>query len=435
VEQIITRYRDAIPEFHLDEAIVGAIVPLLRRTWAQWEPLREPKLATSHLSKWKNALRIDTRSDVMTPYESLIWNLWMPPVRSAINNDWDPFEPSAAVALYQTWQPLLSSFILDNLTQQLILPKINHAVVDWDNKKPLHRALLPWMSLLGQQMDDSVSEAKRRVRSSLKSWKVQKGVSENLLIWKEAKVFSSNEWNSMLLDNVVPKLSSYLDTQLVINPQAQDTMPLEVLLSWKQLLASKILSKLLQAKFVPKWLHTLHSWLIEPRANLEEVAKWYEHWKAWFTKHDVLQLSSLQEAFQVALQLMSQAMEMGKDRHRLPLPNLKQMHAAAASVPMKTATIGNIDVKATISREEDTASTFRKIVEESMMEADLIMQSLNRKEMRSGMPLYRVSRHLDGKGGVTLYLEEDVVFVEKKGENATTTYEPVSIKDLVKMVA
>lgn len=435
VEQIITRYRDVISEFHLDEAIVGAIVPLLRRQWAQWQPLQEPKLGTNHFTKWKDALRIGVHSNVMTPYESLIWNLWMPPVRSAINNEWDPYEASAAVTLYQAWQPLLPSFILDNLTQQLILPKLNSAVVEWDAKKPLHRMLFPWMSLLGQQMDDVVSEAKRRVRSSLKSWKVQTGVPEHLLAWKEAKVFSSKEWNSMLLDHVVPKLSSYLEAQLVINPQAQAIKSLEVLLSWKRLLASKILSKVLQAKFVTRWLHTLHSWLIEPQANLEEVAKWYEYWKAWFTKQDVMHLSSLQEAFQVALKLMSRAMEMGQDRRRLPLPDLKQTHAAA-NLPMKAATIGNVDVRAPLaSTQEDTASTFRQIVEESMMEADLIMQSLNRKEMRSGMPLYRVSRHLDGKGGVTLYLEEDVIFVEKRGENATTTYEPVSLRDLVKLAA
>jgi len=437
VNRILAEYKGAIGEFRLDEAIVGAIVPTLRKQWTQWEPLKEPELVTNHLHKWKDALRVDFESDIMTPYESLLWNLWMPPVRSALNNSWNAYKPSAAVALYQAWIKLLPPFIADNLTQQLIIPKLSQAVADWDTKAPLHRAIFPWMALLSERVDDVVSDAKRRVRSSLKSWKVSKGMPVDLGKWKEAKVFSTNEWNSMLLDHIVPKLSSYLDANLVIDPQAQDTRPLESLLAWKSLLAPKIMSKVLFAKFVPKWLNTLHAWLIDSRANLEEVAQWYENWKSWFGKQDLLQVGSLREGFQVALQLMSQAIEMGSDRSRLAPPNLKTMQAAvsAADDPSKIAKVSNIQSSIPMGvAEESSASSFRKVVEEAMMEADLIMQSLNRKEIKSGMPLYRISRNLDGKGGVTLYLDEDVIFIERR-EEGVTTYDPVSIKDLVKQVA
>ncbi|UZJ57074.1 hypothetical protein CBS101457_006394 [Exobasidium rhododendri] len=441
VRQILVNYRDAIGEFHLDEAIVGAIVPTLRRRWIRWEPLIDPSRAVDHLSRWKDALRVDFSSDIMTPYESLLWNLWMPPIRSALNNAWNVYDSSAAVSLYQTWKPLLPLFIADNLSQQLVIPKLSQAVADWDTKAPLHRAIFPWLALLGEQADGVMAEAKRRLRSSLKIWKVSTGVPVDLMKWKEAKVFSSKEWNSMLLDHVIPKLSSYLDAHLVINPQAQDTRPLETLLAWRPLLANKILSKVLFAKFVPKWVHVLHSWLVDSHANLEEVAQWYEHWRECFVKYQILEIESIQGALRVALQLMSQAIEMGSKKAQLPAPNLRAIQSSSSSSTSQAAKISTAShpAKKSYSSLEDMAasssSSFRTIVEEAMMEADLIMQSLAQKERRSGMPLYRVSRHLDGKGGVTIYLEEDVVFAERRGEDSAATYEPVSITELVKEVA
>ena len=434
VQRIISEHQSDVAELHLDEAVVGAIVPVLRKQWSQWRPLDAPGLAIDQLKHWVGVLRIEAGSDVMTPYESLLWNLWMPPVRSALNNDWDVYKPARAVELYQAWKPLLSSFIADNLTQQLILPKLSNALADWDKRAPLHRALFPWMALLGEQMDDVVAEAKRQLRGSLKTWNVAKGVPANLTEWREARAFTSNEWNALLLGHVVPKLSSHLDVHLVIDPKAQDLGPLECVLAWRPLMPSKIISKLLLAKFIPKWLHVLHSWLVDPRANLEEVAGWYEHWKGWLESQQVGHLASIQEGLQLALQLMSHAVEMGADRVQLPAPNIKALQARAAvgagaasstprtAMPPKTSSAGEPD--------EAVAASFRTVVEEAMMEADLIMQSLNQREPKSRLPLFRVSKQLDGRGGVTMYLDNDVVFAETR-QDGQTTYEPVSLADLV----
>ncbi|PWN32354.1 uncharacterized protein FA14DRAFT_87595 [Meira miltonrushii] len=77
-----------------------------------------------------------------------------------------------------------------------------------------------------------------------------------------------------------------------------------------------------------------------------------------------------------------------------------------------------------------STASFRQIVEESAAEADLIVQSLNKTDMRSGMPLYRTSRAIDGKAGLTFYLEDDVIFLERKSERSQ--FDPVSVEDLIK---
>lgn len=45
-----------------------------------------------------------------------------------------------------------------------------------------------------------------------------------------------------------------------------------------------------------------------------------------------------------------------------------------------------------------------------------------------GQPLFRVSRTIEGKGGVNVYLEDDVVWLADK----TGDYNPVSVEDMVK---
>lgn len=177
-----------------------------------WEPLQDPTAFTGVLKRWRKALRIAdaaepdlqlniygqhdasrTRSrqsakTVMSPYDSLLWNVWMPKIRSAINNEWKPSHPRAAVALLEAWNALLPRFVLDNITDQLLLPKIRGAVADWDprrSKTPLHNIIFPWLPLLGDRMTDLLSDARRRLKGMLQAWKVIDGVPQYLSEWKD----------------------------------------------------------------------------------------------------------------------------------------------------------------------------------------------------------------------------------------------------------
>lgn len=165
---------------------------------------------TPILKRWRSALRIsDPTSDsivdqygitrrrdtslekgksVMTPYESLLWNVWMPKIRSSINNHWKPTNPKSAVALLEAWKPLLPRFILDNITDQLLLPKIRSAVSEWEPKRSkvgLHHIVFPWLPLFEERMESIVQECRRRLKGVLKVWKPLDGVPSGLEKWKE----------------------------------------------------------------------------------------------------------------------------------------------------------------------------------------------------------------------------------------------------------
>jgi GC-rich sequence DNA-binding factor-like protein/RhoGAP domain len=45
----------------------------------------------------------------MTPFESLLWNIWLPKVRMSINNRWDFCD--SVIKLYETWASFLPPLI------------------------------------------------------------------------------------------------------------------------------------------------------------------------------------------------------------------------------------------------------------------------------------------------------------------------------------
>jgi tuftelin-interacting protein 11 len=104
----------------------------------------------------------------MTPFESLLWNVWLPRVRTCINNDWSPDFPQPAVKLYETWATYLPPFIRDNLLDQLILPKVKKAIADWNPRRAtttLQTIVFPWLPHVGPRLEDVVGDARRKLKS------------------------------------------------------------------------------------------------------------------------------------------------------------------------------------------------------------------------------------------------------------------------------
>ena len=144
----------------------------------------------------------------MTAWESLLWSLWLPKVRSAIkyglsiiilpyktnrvgSNDWHAGAPQAAVHLLESWESILPKFIRDNVLDQLILPKVKKAVDDWDRSserakdQSLAGIIFPWLPLLGERVEEILEGGKRRIRSVMRHWTVRDSVPEELARWKK----------------------------------------------------------------------------------------------------------------------------------------------------------------------------------------------------------------------------------------------------------
>lgn len=197
---------------------------------AQWNPLEEPTAFISTFRNWRQALKLGdaeekpqgqvdvygTRTYIspasqvsvalsrflvfptntpiseksMTPFESLLWNVWLPRLRTSLNNDWAPQDPTPAVKLYEAWSTFLPPFIRDNVLDQLILPKVHKAVADWSARKDtvsLRALVFPWLPHLGLRLEEVLGDAKRKVKSLLRAWTTDEEVPKDLKAWKEVR--------------------------------------------------------------------------------------------------------------------------------------------------------------------------------------------------------------------------------------------------------
>jgi tuftelin-interacting protein 11 len=88
-------------------------------------------------------------------------------------------------------------------------------------------------------------------------------------------MYSSKEWDELMLRFVVPKLGATLRDDFTINPRKQDMIPLEDwVMPWHTLLRGSTFSQLIEANFAQKWLDILYIWLIQPNYKSDEVANW-----------------------------------------------------------------------------------------------------------------------------------------------------------------
>ncbi|KIJ65655.1 hypothetical protein HYDPIDRAFT_88241 [Hydnomerulius pinastri MD-312] len=449
--KLLVQFPTEFDKYRLDEIVVAAIAPIVRRIVAQWNPFQDPAGLVSTFRTWKQALKVNlaepplqTQIDVygartmapppviekpMTPFESLLWNVWLPKVRTCINNEWDPSDPSPAVKLYEAWASFLPPFIRDNMLDQLILPKLTKSISEWSPKLSpvsLQTLVFPWLPHLGLRVEAILEDSRRKIKSLLRAWVPTDGLPKDLGVWRE-NVFPASDWDALLLKYVLPKLASHLRDEFRVNPRAQDMSPLtNVVLPWSALLRGSITSQLLETEFFPKWLDVLYIWLIQPRVSFEEVAQWYAFWKGVFPE-DVLGLKGVQTGFTRGLQLMNEAIELGPEAPtRLRRPDLKAEQAAASGAAGGAKKAGAAP-KSTVLPSRMQEITFRSIVEEFAAQHNLLFIPTGRAHEKSRMPLFRVSG-TSGKGGVLVYVQDDAVWAPDGDDYRAVTLEEMVLR-------
>ncbi|RXW22157.1 hypothetical protein EST38_g3707 [Candolleomyces aberdarensis] len=454
ITRLVNQFSNEFDKYQLDEIVVAAIAPTLRRMVVSWNPLEDPLAFLSTFRQWRRALKVNTENaepndtvdiygartiiaapveeKTMTPFESLLWNVWLPKVRTAVNNEWSAEDASPAIKLYESWSSFLPQFIRDNMLDQLFLPKVQKAVANWNPKRStvsLQSFVFPWLPHIGLRLDSVLDDARRKVKNILKSWIIGEGNPDDLHAWKD--VFGKGEWDTMMLKYIVPKLGETLRNDFRIYPPAQDMVPFKNVLAWSNLLRSSIFSQIVETEFFPKWVDVLHLWLIQPSASFEEVAQWYQFWKDAFPE-PIRDLPGIQRGLMRGLQLMNDAIALGPEASaKLKKPDFRAELAAATAKPPSRSK--DAEKRGTTTRPSARTQeiTFRSIVEEYAAGHDLLFIPTGRAHEKSRMPLFRVSDTADGKHGLLVYILDDAVWAPKPGGLENEEFRAVSLEDMV----
>jgi tuftelin-interacting protein 11 len=440
-----------IERFGLQEAAVGALHPLFKRRMDGWEPLQEPELLVSDLVELKTILGLSQdslskangihdrdnpyaksrRQKSTSPYETMIYTLWLPKIRTAITN-WSVLDSAPLTKLVSAWRPLLPAFIYSNLMDQLLVPKLAAALQTWDARKPSHHHrqatlkhtqphtyLFPWLQHLPPyQLDPKsqnslLADVKRKLRHVMDGWDISSGVLSGLSEWRN---LLTTELDHLLIRHLLPCMALHLSTNLEIDPSDQDLTPLEDVLKWQPFLKPEIFARLLVAEFFPKWLSTLHLWLTTPEASLEEIGQWVAWWKQQIPERISAQ-PDVQKEWLKGNQMLHSAMDLldaGVSLSVLPPPAAGPARPVAKGAARKLDSISSAPPARAPAVQE--AADFRDEVEAWCMEEDLTLVPLREAHQANGLPLFRITASATGKGGVVVYMKGDILWVQRKGE-------------------
>jgi tuftelin-interacting protein 11 len=127
---------------------------------------------------------------------------------------------------------------------------------------------------------------------------------------------------------------------------------------------------------------------------------------------------------------MNQAVELGDhapQRLRKPVFQPLPPRKSSSSSKSKSKSKGSAPIPRQPAPEQ-VDITFRNLAEEYAAQNDLIFLPLGKSDSKTGKPLFRVSKGVDGRKGVTVYVGESAVFAQAEdGE-----FRAISLDDMVK---
>ncbi|KAF7991676.1 hypothetical protein HCN44_010477 [Aphidius gifuensis] len=436
-KKIQDKYYDEYKINDLGELASSIVSVKIKNNLATWNPLVDTKYPLNIIKEWKDILEtgnnINPRNG-MNPYDRLIWNAWMPSVRGAVQQ-WACREPDGIIDLIENWMPLLPSWIMDNILELLILPKLTLAVEEWNpltDTVPIHTWIHPWLPLLGNRMDTLIYPIiRRKLGSALGVW-YPSDRSARLMLQPWAQVFSKGDMDAFLVKNILPKLEIAL-SQFDINPREQHMELWRVVYEWSTLLPNHTMVGLLDKYFFPNWLRTLAMWLnLSP--NYEEVSKWYTGWKNELSDK-LLAEPTIKEWFKKALELMNRALRFNDSldltnanilNHQASAmenvsyrTNLERSQATMTQIPAMTQP--QIERLAEVMRStKQMPEDFKDLVQLKLEERGILFVPIT-NQYRDSKQVYRVGETLK------VYVNGSVLYVCHNGNN----FNPSTLQNLL----
>uniref|UniRef100_A0A8C3QGI9 G-patch domain-containing protein n=1 Tax=Cyanoderma ruficeps TaxID=181631 RepID=A0A8C3QGI9_9PASS len=411
--------------------VVAIVFPLMKEYFKNWDPLKDCTYGTEIIAKWKSLLEngqllSHSWQDLSTDaFHRLMWEIWMPYVRNTVAQ-WQPRNCGCMVDFLDSWVNVVPLWILDNILDQLIFPKLQKEVESWNpltDTVPIHSWICPWLLLMQARLEPLYSAICNKLANALQKWHPSDSSAKLILQpWKD--VFTPSLWEAFMDKNIVPKLGMCLN-ELIINPHQQHMDAFYWVIDWEGMISVSSLIGLLEKHFFPKWLQVLCFWLSNS-PNYNEIIKWYLGWKSMFSDQ-VLAHPSIKDKFSEALDVMNGAvpsivggyMQPGARENIVYLAHTerhKDFPSEAIQERREAENMAQHGIGATGS----VPMNFKDLIQIKAEEHNIVFMPIIRKR-HEGKQLYTFGR-------IVIYIDRGVVFVQ--GEK---TWVPTSLQSLIDM--
>lgn len=420
-----TKFREEYMNFKLYLLASALVLPLLKEKLDAWKPLQQPEVALNELAVWKEltySAPEESEFEEVIPvtneesgdvYTQLVLDLVLPKFRTCLLNEWNVRNPEPCLVLLENWKPLLPPVLLENIFEQLIIPRLAREVGDWNPRQdtiPIHSWLHPWLPLLGGRLDPLYPPIRQKLGQVLKDWNPI-DISAHIILAPWKKVFDEHSMEQLLERSITPKLTMMMKN-FVINPRAQDLTPFKAFTIWEDLIPHHIMANLLLTEFFPKWHQVLFTWL-SSQADFTEVSQWYMGWKQQFSQ-DMLSNDKIRQQFNYALNVMNSVVS---GQPPPPPPSIIATPSVAAHPPPPKPFVPPVPMQPIRSMDVDQLS-FKDVVEKFAEDHGLYLLPTPRRH--EGKTVYNF-------GKIPIIITPDLVYKQEKGQ-----WIPTSIDQLLK---
>ncbi|KAK2564694.1 Tuftelin-interacting protein 11 [Acropora cervicornis] len=391
----------------------------LRNHFQGWNPLVDPSHGLEVMVRWQEILeKKEAENSAFT--QTLTQGL-----SHGDENSWSPRDSDSMLNLVNVWSPVLPQWILENIRDQLVLPRLQAEVDAWNpltDTVPVHAWIHPWLPFMGDHLEPLYAPVRFKLASALTNWHPS-DPSAKMILEPWTKVFSKGTMDAFILRSIYPKLSQCL-SEFIINPHQQHLEPFHWVMEWKDIIAQQHFISLLEKHFFPRWIQVLRGWLsVSP--NYDEVIQWYSGWKGMFSE-DLHNNPSIKVHFNRALDMMNQAvtspggfLQPGAKENIAYLTSTERRREAEAAAIAAAAEKQRAESARNVAS-QNVPSNFKDLIQNLAEENSLLFMPIPNRRYE-GKALYSL-------GKLTLYIDRGVVFVNLQG-----VWKPVSLQDLMIM--
>ncbi|CAG9854049.1 unnamed protein product [Phyllotreta striolata] len=406
--------------YELGELAPGLIGPLLTSALANWNPLVNPNQYVDVFEQWQDILTVPRQRGNLEgnkmgiqPYDSLIWHTWMPVMRTCISL-WNPRDCDPLITVIEVWRPLLPAWIVENIINQLLMPKIMKEVNEWNplvDTTPIHVWIHPWIPIINDKLQLTIYPIiLEKLGNALTNWRPSDR-SAKLILQPWQRALSQGAFVAFLLKHIVPKLQLCIQN-LAINPHQQHLEPWHWVMDWSDMLSVGNMTLILDKFFFPRWLQTLALWL-NHNPNYTQVTEWYSGWKRMLSD-ELLNQPTIKENFHKALEMMNRAVNIGQQ------PGAKESISYLKNMEENGVTSNTAKPRVeTIAEAMKSASKipqgFKDLVMKKCEDRGILFVPIANK-YHEAKQVYKI-----GSNGMQCYIDRNVIFYSQNNSLWTPT--------------
>uniref|UniRef100_A0A1I8B7U2 G-patch domain-containing protein n=1 Tax=Meloidogyne hapla TaxID=6305 RepID=A0A1I8B7U2_MELHA len=396
--------------YGLDAIAIPVLLPKISKYFSSWNPL-DPEQASygfEMMEDWKEILGStkggslfkhfdkDTNATI-SAYDHCIWSGWMPSMRRAALN-WDPRDNGPVmVSLVQKWMSILPNWVLENLLEQVLAPRIKIKVDEWDpvtDTIPIETWLHPWHAIMGDRLLHTYATLRQKLAKGLNSWLPgDRSAIEIIRPWKD--IFSASTLYTFVSMNIIPKLSRFLQN---IDLSTTEQFEYIELFDWLEMVNVDVIAQILAKNFFPRYSQHVSYQINDPTitmAELEKIKKSYMDWKnllpTEIQKHTLI-MSELRQILQILAQC----------QNRLTGQNIPGIHQQSKPHPLSSIGPFGLPPPSPQFTSQLPPSSFKQLVESSAI-SNGIQFFPQRSKFHDGKQVYMF-------GDFSVYLDGTLLF-------------------------